>query len=52
MHTAQGGQPTGSLFYETGALVQINLTTYRCCYAGKGGTCMPSECGDCIAMKD
>ncbi len=29
MHTAQDGEPAGSLSYETGALVRIDLTTYR-----------------------
>ncbi len=28
MHTAQDGEPAGSLSYETGALVRIDLTTY------------------------
>ena len=28
MHTAQGGEPAGSLSYETDSLVRIDLTTY------------------------
>ena len=29
MHTAQDGESAGSLSYETGALVRIDLTTYN-----------------------
>ena len=34
MHTAQDGESAGSLSYETGALVRIDLTTYN--RAGQG----------------
>ena len=34
MHTAQDGESAGSLSYETGALVRIDLTTYTAHPAG------------------